>query len=207
LTKEDPGGEAPSAATPAQAAQELRSAWESEVTRAQELANALANERAQAKKLAPLHKSAAVRNQALVKLFATYPSRVTDDHYVQLGGELRRERELAQALDRAKVHIQELALAQAESQARAQALERALARTMAQARSLARERAQARSHGLRAIAVAGSFGGCSKLDRFSGLGSLGTCSWGCGSSGRWCGCSRRQIVTGGGMSPTTSWRS
>jgi hypothetical protein len=102
LTKEDPGGEAPSAATPAQAAQKLRSAWESELTRAQELADALASERTQAKKLAPLHKSVAARNQAQVKLFATYPSRVTNDHYVQLGGELRGERELALALDRAR---------------------------------------------------------------------------------------------------------
>lgn len=100
MTKEDPGGEAPSAATPAQAAQELRSAWESEVARAQELADALDRERARAKKLAPLHKSMAARNQTQVKLFAAYPSRVTNDHYVQLGGELRRERELALALDR-----------------------------------------------------------------------------------------------------------
>jgi hypothetical protein len=153
LTKEDPGGEAPSAATPAQAAQKLRSAWESELTRAQELADALASERTQAKKLAPLHKSVAARNQAQVKLFATYPSRVTNDHYVQLGGELRGERELALALDRARVRVQELALAQVESQARAQALERALARAMAQARTLERQQAQARSPRLRAIAV------------------------------------------------------
>jgi len=153
LTKEDPGGEAPSAATPAHAAQELRSAWESELTRAQELAGTLASERAQAKKLAPLHKSVAARNRAQVKLFATYPSRVTNDHYVQLGGELRRERELALALDRARVRVRELALAQAQSQARAQALERALARAMAQARTLAREQAQARSPRVRAIAI------------------------------------------------------
>jgi hypothetical protein len=96
---------------------------ESELTRAQELADALASERAQAEKLAPLHRSVAARNQAQVKLFATYPSRVTNDHSVQLGGELRREREMALALDRARVRVQELALAQAESQARAQAVE------------------------------------------------------------------------------------
>jgi hypothetical protein len=153
LTKEDPGGEASSAATPAEAVQELRSAWEAELTRAQELADALDSERAQAKKLAPLHESAAARNQTHVKLFAAYPSRVTDHHYVQLGGELRRERELALALERARVRVQELALAQSQSQARAQALERALALAMAQARTLAREQALARSPRLRAIAV------------------------------------------------------
>jgi hypothetical protein len=158
LTTEDPGGEAPSAATPAQAAQELRSAWESEVTRAQELADALGSERAQAKKLAPLHKSVAARNKAQVKLFAAHPSRVTNDHYVQLGGELRRERELALELDRARVRVQEVALAQAESQARAQALERALARAMAQARTAAWEQAQARSPRVMAIAIARSIG-------------------------------------------------
>jgi hypothetical protein len=153
LTKEDPGGEALSAAAPAQAVQELRPAWEAEVTRAQELADALARERARVRKLAPLHKSAAARNQTQVKLFAAYPSRVTNDHYVELGGELRRERELALELERAEAHVQELAIALAESQNRAQALERTLALAMAQARTLAREQAQARSPRLRAIAI------------------------------------------------------
>jgi hypothetical protein len=50
------------------------------VTRAQGLGDALARERARVKRLAPLHKSAAARNQTQVKLFAAYPSRVTDDH-------------------------------------------------------------------------------------------------------------------------------
>jgi hypothetical protein len=166
LTKEDPGGEAPSAATPAQAVQELRPAWEAEVTRAQELADALARERARVKKLAPLHKSAAARNQTQVKLFAAYPSQVTNDHYVELGGELRRERELALELERAEAHVQELAIALAESQNRAQALERTLALAMAQARTLAREQAQARSprveghrhHSIRPATAPGSFG-------------------------------------------------
>jgi hypothetical protein len=153
LTKEDPGGEAPSAATSAQAAQELRSAWESAVTRAQELADALDSERAQAKKLAQLHKSVKARNQAQVKLFAAHPSRVTNDHYVQLGGELRREREVALTLHRTRMAAQELAQAQAEAQDQAETLERAYARAMAQARTLAREQAQARSPRLRAIAV------------------------------------------------------
>jgi hypothetical protein len=153
LTKEDRCGEAPSAATPAQAAQELRSTWEAELTRAQELGDALAREQTHAKKLARMHKSMAARNQAQVKLFAAYPSRVTNDHYIELGGELRRERDLALALERAKVQVQELALAQSQSQAQAEALGRALALAMAQARTLAREQAQARSPRLRAIAV------------------------------------------------------
>jgi hypothetical protein len=153
LTKEDPGGEAPSAATPAPAAQELRSAWEAELTRAQESGDALAREQAHAKKLARMHKSMAARNQAQVELFAAYPSRVTDDHYIELGGELRRERDLALALQRAKAQVQELALAQSQSQAQAEALGRALALAMAQARTLAREQALARSPRLRAIAV------------------------------------------------------
>jgi hypothetical protein len=151
LTKEDPGGEAPSAATPAQAVQELQPAWEAERTRAQELADALTREQAEAKKLVRRHKSVAARNQAQIKLFAAHPGPVTNDHLVQLGGELRRQRELAQALERAQARVQELAIAQAASQDRAQALERTLALAMAQARTL--EQAQARSPRLRAIAI------------------------------------------------------
>jgi hypothetical protein len=187
LTKEDSGGEAPSAATPAEAVQELRSAWEAELTRAQELADALASERARAKELAPLHKSVAARNEVQVKLFAAYPARVTSSDYVELGGELGRERELAQALHRARARVQELALAQSQSQARAQSLERALARAMAQARTLAREQALARSPRLRAIAVGrflwrllqarpGLWGGIIR-NLYLGMGVVGVLVW------------------------------
>jgi hypothetical protein len=153
VTTEDPGGEAASATTPAQAVQELQPAWEAERTRAQELADVLTREQVRAKKLARQHKAVAARNDAQAKLFAAHPGPVTDDHLIELGRGLARARELAQAVERAGANAQELAIAQAESQNRAQALERMLALAMAQARTLAREQAQARSPRLRAIAV------------------------------------------------------
>jgi hypothetical protein len=136
--------------------QELQVALARELTRVQELIELLAQEEAEAEKLAWAHERAterfaadvmALARQGLADRPATHPQ------WAPLGRELGLERQLAQdlAVKRAQAAAREQGLARAQS--RVEELERALALAMAQARTLAWERALARSPRLRAIAV------------------------------------------------------
>lgn len=143
--REDPGGESPSAATPAQAVgagqvQELRAARQQALADAQELSTRLAREQAQAKKLSRSYKQAVRRNVAKVKELARQTSWVTPTQYDELDGEIARERSLARELDRVQAQVQARTQALERAEAQAQELERALALAMAQARTLARAR-------------------------------------------------------------------
>jgi hypothetical protein len=152
LTKEDPGGEAPSAAAPAQVVDALSAMRAQELAQMQELAEQLADEQARHRELARLHEPMAERIQAATKALASQRY-VADVQYLALGRELWQERDLGQELDRSEAQCQALALALEQARASLQWLERGLALAMAQARTLAREQAQARSPRLRAIAV------------------------------------------------------
>jgi hypothetical protein len=143
--REHPGGESPSAATPAQAVgagqvQELRAARQQALADAQELSTRLAREQAQAKKLSRSYEQAVRRNVAKVKELARQTSWVTPTQYDELDGEIARERSLARELDRVRAQVQARTQALERAEAQAQELERALALAMAQARTLARAR-------------------------------------------------------------------
>lgn len=161
-SREAPGGDPPSAAAPAQAVdagrvQELRVARAQELTRVQELVELLAQEEAEAEKLAWAHGQVAERFEADVKALARQDLAgrpVTQAQLGALGRELGLERELARDLDVKKAQVAARAQGLGRAQSRVQELERALALAMAQARTLAWAQAQARSPRVRAIAVA-----------------------------------------------------
>jgi hypothetical protein len=157
LTKEDPGGEAPSAATPAQVVEALRAARARELTRVQELAERLPKEQAHAEKVARSLK----RTQGRITAKASVAARegmvgqpATAEQIGELARELRRERKLELESYQVQAQVQTSLQALEQAQSRLQQLERSLALAMAQARTLAREQAEARSPRLRAIAVA-----------------------------------------------------
>jgi hypothetical protein len=166
LKSEEPGGDPPSAAAPAQAVdaarvQQLREARARELTRVQELTELQATEEALVAKLAEVHREAAERfethREELVRRdLAGQP--VTPESLLEQGRELRRKRELAQELRFRQVQVEGTARALSQVQSRVQQLERALALAMARARTQAREQeraqAQARSPRVRAIAIA-----------------------------------------------------
>jgi hypothetical protein len=159
--REAPGGDPPSTATPAQAVdaaqvQELRAARAGAMGTVQGLIDLLAQEEAEAEKLAWAHGRATELYEADATtlgriLLAGRP--VTRAQLAVVGRELERQRQLGQdlAVKRGQVALTAQGLARAQS--RVQELERALALAMAQARTLAWERALARSPRLRAIAV------------------------------------------------------
>jgi hypothetical protein len=162
-SREAPGGDPPSTAAPAQAVdaarlQELRVARARELTRVQELAERLAQEEAEAEKLAWAHGRATERYEAesmAVARKVVAGQRLT---YAQWGvllgrGDRRLARQLAQDLAVKRAQVGATAQGLARAQSRVQELERALALAMARARTLAWERALARSPRLRAIAV------------------------------------------------------
>lgn len=159
--REAPGGDPPSAATPAQAVdaarvQELRAAQARELTRAQELGKRLAQEQAHAKQVAQSYEQAAERTDAKAKALARRNltgQPVTPAEHNELAHKLvAQELELALELGRIEAQVQVSAQALERAQSLVQELERALALAMAQVQALAR--AQARSPRLRAIAVA-----------------------------------------------------
>jgi hypothetical protein len=162
--REEPGGEPPSAAAPAQAldaarVQQLREVRARELTRLREQVDLLAQEEAQAEKLAWAHR------QAVEQFEANRKTLVRQDlagHPVELvplaeqGRELGRVRELARDLSLNKVQVDARAQLVVQAQSRVQQAERALALAMAKARTQAREQeqadAQARSPRARATA-------------------------------------------------------
>ena len=161
-SREEPGGEPPSAAPPAQAVdpgrvQELKAALALEQGREHDLAQTLAEEQGQAQKLSRSHSRAARRFDAKVKALARQNLKgdlATQEKYDQLGRDLGRVRDLAWERDRVEAQVQTSAQAVERARSNVQALERTLALAMAQARTLAREQAQARSPRLRASAAA-----------------------------------------------------
>jgi hypothetical protein len=153
LIKEDPGGEAPSAATPDQAVDALRAAHAGVLARIQALTYQLADEQEYAEDLARQYEPLAERNLVRVRAFASDEPPFGDARWAKLGAELFLERDLASELNHSDAQCQALALALEQAQAHLARLERSLALAMAQARTLAREQAQARSPRLRAIAV------------------------------------------------------
>lgn len=159
-SREEPGGEPPSAATSAQAVDagrvlELRAAREQALTQAQELSAELDQERARAEELSRSYKQAKKRSAAKVKALALQnfeDQGSTPTQWDELELEVGRELDLESELRQVRVRVQALAESLTRAQSRAQGFERALA--MAQARTRAWEHARARSPRVRAIAVA-----------------------------------------------------
>jgi hypothetical protein len=155
--REVPGGDPPSAATPAQAVEALRVARARELTRVQELAERLPQEQAYAETVALSLKRTQERISAKAKIASSEGRAgrpVTAQHLGALGRDLTREIQLNQELYRVQAQIQASSEALDQAQSHLQQLERALALAMAQARTLAWEQAQARSPRLRALALA-----------------------------------------------------
>jgi hypothetical protein len=135
----------------------LGEALAQEVARRDQLVAILAEEQAQAAKMARSLKRTQGRIRSKIELAASegrHAQPATAKEIRDLAREVRRERELGWELDRINAQVQGSSQALAQAQSRVPELERALALAMAQARTLAWQRAQARSPRLRAIAVA-----------------------------------------------------
>jgi hypothetical protein len=127
LTREDPGGDPPSAATSAQAVDagrvhELRAARDLALTNAQELVELLATEEALVAKLAELHAEVEDQFEAhrkdLVGLdLAGQP--VTRESLIEQGRELGRKRDLARELISRQLQAEGTARALAQVESRA----------------------------------------------------------------------------------------
>jgi hypothetical protein len=147
-TREVPGGDPPSAATPAQVVDELRVAHARELTRVQVLAERLAQEQTHAEKVTLSLERTREQIAARVKAAASegFDARpVTAHRLSELGRELRQERELEQESYLVQAQVQTSSHALEQAQVRLQQLERVLALAMVQARTLAREQAQAQA--------------------------------------------------------------
>lgn len=162
-SREAPGGDSPSAATPAQVVdaaarvQMLEEALAQEQARALQLTEQLAQEQARAEKVAQSRKRTQARIEVKVRVAARqgWTDRPMNNKRIhEVAGLVGETCELARESNRVLAQIQESLQASERAQSRVQQLERALALAMAQARSLARAQAQARSPRSRAIAVA-----------------------------------------------------
>jgi chromosome segregation ATPase len=139
LTRDEPGGASPSAATSAQAVdaprvQELRAAREQALADLGELARTLDEERAEADKARRSHKVAKARADERVKALAVL-QQPTPAQWDQLNRAIAREDDLEAELRAVETRVQDITESLRSQESRVQQLERALALAMAQART------------------------------------------------------------------------